>query len=328
MTEEIKRKKWGSAWIYISSIVVVGVGLWFLLKGKAIPLHEIREALERFEAKWVWLALGSICVQILWQICRLWVLVPSKFPISFLRISRIFVWCQFVNSFAPARAGDFMKAFALSNKKYAVHLSVPEAAGVLIADKIIDASSLFLLCFIAGITNVADLPSFPPIPWKVAAGIGVTLGILLTLPFFVPKWKLRLQKLKGRFLEGVRAFFRNPCWILIALIFSTLCWVFESLAVNALCEGQASAISFGQAVMVLLTLNVGIAVPIAVANIGAFEAAMTFGLTRAGVAPAAALAVSTVHHAFQIAGIAVWLLGLGFLKILYKEKSEKPTLLA
>ena len=63
------------------------------------------------------------------------------------------------------------------------------------------------------------------------------------------------------------------------------------------------AIELSRAVFLLCLLNLAIAVPVSLANVGAFEASIVFGLSTFGVPTATALAIATVHHALQLGGI-------------------------
>ncbi len=73
----------------------------------------------------------------------------------------------------------------------------------------------------------------------------------------------------------------------------------------ALARAAGSPLSVPAAVGVLVVLNVGIAVPVSFANIGTFEAAAAFGLTRAGVPVAHALAIALLHHVIQVACVVL-----------------------
>jgi uncharacterized membrane protein YbhN (UPF0104 family) len=61
-------------------------------------------------------------------------------------------------------------------------------------------------------------------------------------------------------------------------------------------------------------LNLGIAIPVSIANLGAYEAATVLGLSPFGISVPTALAIGMIHHAIQIATVfvfaaAFWLCG-------------------
>jgi uncharacterized membrane protein YbhN (UPF0104 family) len=67
-------------------------------------------------------------------------------------------------------------------------------------------------------------------------------------------------------------------------------------------------LSLAQAIVGLLVLNLGIAIPVSVANVGAYEAATVVGLAPFGVPAGQALALGAMHHAVQLATIAAFAL--------------------
>ena len=72
---------------------------------------------------------------------------------------------------------------------------------------------------------------------------------------------------------------------------------------------------------VLFLLNVGIAVPITLGNIGTYEAALVVGLTLWGVETNEAVAVALSHHFVQVLSLVV--LAASFNTLVYLFKGEK-----
>jgi uncharacterized membrane protein YbhN (UPF0104 family) len=87
---------------------------------------------------------------------------------------------------------------------------------------------------------------------------------------------------------------------------SLFVWIFEVLAMQVLATPLQVDLGLGQGMLILLILNIGIAVPLTVANVGIFEAALVFGLSLWGVDPNKAIAIALCHHSLQIAALAVW----------------------
>jgi uncharacterized membrane protein YbhN (UPF0104 family) len=89
-------------------------------------------------------------------------------------------------------------------------------------------------------------------------------------------------------------------------------WIAELVALIVLASGLGFHLAFPQAVVAVIVLNLGIALPVSIANVGAFEAALAVGLSRFGVPTPDAIAIATVLHAAQIgaviiAALAFWL---------------------
>ena len=55
----------------------------------------------------------------------------------------------------------------------------------------------------------------------------------------------------------------------------------------------------------LVVLNLGISVPVSLANVGTYEAATVAGLVPFGVPAASALAIGALHHAVQLLAAVV-----------------------
>ena len=93
-------------------------------------------------------------------------------------------------------------------------------------------------------------------------------------------------------------------------------WLAELAALRVLCVALAFAPSPARLVLALAALNLGISVPIGVANLGVYEAVLSLGLTRSGIPLATAAAIATLHHALQLlgtnisaAGVSLWAAG-------------------
>jgi uncharacterized membrane protein YbhN (UPF0104 family) len=67
-------------------------------------------------------------------------------------------------------------------------------------------------------------------------------------------------------------------------------------------------LSLPQAIGGILVLNLGTALPVSVANVGAYEAAMAVGLRAFGASVAQGIAIGVLHHAVSLATIATFAL--------------------
>src|SRR5207302_1548199 len=87
-------------------------------------------------------------------------------------------------------------------------------------------------------------------------------------------------------------------------------WLAELAALRVLCTALAFAPSPARLVLVLAALNLGISVPIGLANMGVYEAVLSLGLTHSGIPLATAAAIAMLHHALQLLGTNVGAAGL------------------
>src|SRR5439155_805584 len=102
----------------------------------------------------------------------------------------------------------------------------------------------------------------------------------------------------------------DPCKVAAGVSLSLGAWLAELAALRVLCAALAFAPSPARLVLVLAALNLGISVPIGVANLGVYEAVLSLGLTRSGIPLATAAAIATLHHALQLLGTNVGAAGL------------------
>ena len=226
---------------------------------------------------------------------------------------------QLVNTFLPARAGDFLKIGL-----FRTSLSVLSASSVVLSDKIVDIGALVLLLLVIGTQELPPMSAFPSL-FPYALG-GVAVGAALVgIGFYLPK-KYR-NAIQGGVQEIRRGFsgLTHPMQVARALAFGMLGWTSEAFAVYFLSHAFGASISIPQALWILALLNLAIAIPIAIANVGAFEAAIIFGITALGYKESLGLAVGTVYHALQIAGIVV-MAGMFALIRLLPKKKERPVL--
>ena len=257
-----------------------------------------------------------VLCQLAFQAVRLWTILPRGLALPLGQTAHAFALGEWLNLFTPARGGDAVKVVMLTRATGGAGPapSLPQATGVLLADKIVDAGSLALLCAAAGLFGVVRVsaPTQLPDPRAViAVAAGVTL-LLLTLRRFAPRWLGRLARWRGEVGRGLAAL-RDPFKLAAGVSLSLGAWLAELAALRVLCAALAFAPSPARLVLVLAALNVGISVPIGVANVGVYEAVLSFGLTRSGIPLATAAAIATLHHALQLlgtnvgaAGVSLW----------------------
>ena len=101
-------------------------------------------------------------------------------------------------------------------------------------------------------------------------------------------------------LAGALAATKSPSSLVVALFFGIAAWVSEAGALVVLSSAMRCHVTLTQAIGALVVLNLGIAIPVSFANLGTFEAALSFGLGRAGVPTPSGIAIAVVHHAVQV----------------------------
>jgi len=155
----------------------------------------------------------------------------------------------------------------------------------------------------------ARLPSL-----GITVAAGVTLAVvLLRVRWARPRWFVRATALRPELVRGLAAL-KDPTQLLVSIAFSTGAWLAEVLAVRVLCTALGFPLPPPQLVLVLAALNLGISVPVSVANLGVYEAVLGLGLSRAGVPLPTAVAIVTLHHGLELlatnvgaGGVSLWI---------------------
>lgn len=244
----------------------------------------------------------ALC-QLGFQAVRLWTILPRDVAVTLGRTAYAFALGEWCNIFTPARGGDALKVVVLNRAPGPTRPSLPKATGVVLADKIVDAGSLVLICTAAGMAGLIRTGAETRLPYLrvvVAAGAVVTV-VLLGIGWARPRWLEQLARVRRELVKGLAAL-RDPVKLLASIGFSLGAWLAELLALRVLCAALAFPLSLPQVVLALAALNVGIIVPVSVANIGVYEAALAFGLSRSGMPLPTAVAIATLHHALQLLG--------------------------
>jgi uncharacterized membrane protein YbhN (UPF0104 family) len=248
---------------------------------------------------------------------RLWLVFPSVRRPTLVGVARAFSFGQLVNTYVPGRAGDAFKVATIARAhadadKERGSVSIADTTGALIAERGFDIGSLVLLAAIFGGGALLTMASgMVHRLWVVGAVVLGAVLVFATLRRVWPNAAGALSRVLSSTLAAMRgAVSAHRLSAIVAM--GLLGWIAELVALIVLASGLGFHLSFPDAVVVVVVLNLGIALPVSVANVGAFEAALAFGLSKFGVPAPDAIAIGTVLHAAQIgsvilAALAFWL---------------------
>lgn len=241
-------------------------------------------------------ALALVLCQVGLQAARLWAIVPRDVASRPGRVAHAFTLGEWTNIFTPACAGDALKVVLLSRTS---NVNLATATGAVLADKIVDAGSLMVLCLASGITGLIGAETrlrAPAAAIVCAAAVGLTL-VYLGVRWARPTWLEQLAR-------GLSAL-KDPVRLVDSTAFSVGAWSAEVLALHVLSHGLGFSVPYPMLILALGVLNVGISVPVGAANMGVYEAALAFGLRHAGAPLPSAVAIAALHHVLELVGINI-----------------------
>lgn len=293
----------------VLTLVALAVGAYAL---RTVDLHGLARQLRSLPRSTMPLALSVSFVQILALATRLWFVFPGGLRPSWGRVARAFGFGQFANACLPGRAGDVVKVVSLardsSRSSRGPGVSPAHATGVMLADKALDSItlvglvSIFAPALLLGVAFGATRRA-----WIAAAAAGVLVvgGVVARRCWPAAFAKVASYALAAwRALQGVG----SPRRLAGALALGTIGWIAEASSMLLTSAGVGAHLSLAQAIAGLLVLNLGIALPVSVANVGVYEGATVLALTPFGLTTTQALAVGALHHIVQITAVLLFAL--------------------
>jgi uncharacterized membrane protein YbhN (UPF0104 family) len=272
-------------------------GLPLALHG--VKLGAVAHRIASLPCEAVLLAAGFALLQVCVLATRFWMVIARAQRPRWSSVARAFSFGQAANVYLPGRAGDVLRGVVLA--KADARVSVSDATGAMLADKGLDVCTLVLVGVAFGHGAIVSALASSGHAAVVALGALVVLGALaLLVRRFLPRVFDRLRSAAVATRTAARGLF-TPKRLALALGLGVAAWLAEISMMSVLCAALGAHVTFPQATAALLVLNLGIAVPVTVGNLGAYEAAVAMGLTRFGVPLGDAIAVGMLHHATQIA---------------------------
>ena len=256
-------------------------------------------------------ALALVVVQVLCQGSRFWVLLRGDRGLTRLLVLHAFSVGEVFNALMPVRVGDAVKVMMLRRVHSSAESGLSRIVGALLADKVIDVATLLALSVtalaIAGYGRLASERAAHDLRW-LAAGVVIVVSLVVAIPFVVGRGPRAGRFASAwRFARGVRVGFaalREPRRTLYSAMFGIAGRLAEATVIHVLCAALGVSLGAAAIMLALALLNLGIAVPLSIANLGAYEAALAFGLTVWGVPIVSAIAIAIAHHLIELVGIA------------------------
>ncbi|HEY3822273.1 MAG TPA: lysylphosphatidylglycerol synthase transmembrane domain-containing protein [Polyangiaceae bacterium] len=267
-------------------------------------LHAVIGQVSAITGSTVLFVLAACTVQITALASRFWLAFPPDGRPPWHRVIRAFGMGHLANSVLPARVGDVIKVVALARptgESERRATTSAQATGALVVDKVLDAMTLTGLAAMGAPTLLRGAAaSAGHGAWVAVAAAGALVVAALVVRRWRPAAFARVASYGSATWTALRSL-RAPRRLAAGLGFGLGAWLAEASAMLMLSAALGLHVSPGQAVLTLLVLNLCIAVPVSIGNVGVYEAAFAVALAPFGLSAPQALTLGALHHGAQLA---------------------------
>ena len=279
------------------AIAVIGVLLWLFVR--RLEWYQLGRALERAS---VWpLVLSSL----LYFVCLFgkalsWrIMLEPRNVVPIWRLYRYTIAAFAASALTPARAGELLRVWALKARD---NVPVFDATGVAIAEKLLDAITLLLVCAPAPFL-LPQLPGWVTNAMLVCGGIAV--GVLFALFFAVGRIEAREPRSWfARMIAGMHVV-RDPKRMAQAIIVLVLTWCADLIAVVLVLHAVNIEVPIGAAMFILFTFNLAVAIPATPGQVGTLQVGALAATSILRIPEEPALAFALLYQAMQLAPLLI-----------------------
>lgn len=287
---------------WLGMLISLGCLMWAI---GALDWAAVGDALAGANPFWIGLGVLTVLITIATRLARWSALLLPRHLRSSNLLAAMLVG-QLLNYFAPARAGDVARAYLLG---YTEGESKAWVLGTVALEKMWDIWALLTLVGLLSFSTT--LPD-----WLVAPMRGLTLLSVLALALSwlalryrssVVAWMIpwgrylprqigaRLQTTFERLLDGLEGLRRPRVWFWAAL-WSAATWGIGSLTNHSVLLALGLSLPLSAAVMLMVVLQLGVAVPSLPGRVGLYEGLCIVVLALFGVDRDTGFAVGIVLH--------------------------------
>ena len=291
--------------------------VWLVLRG--VDLGQLAHALRQMRFYLLILALLSVVLTFLAKAARWRLLFADSVVPPLSRAFAIICIGMLVNSFLPARLGEVVRAYLIGErgrKSYAL--------GTIVVEKVSDL--VFLVVSVAILLTQHSLP-----PWLVEPARMTVLVMLVAvfaclflawwdepavrllafLSRVLPlKWRAWLDRQVRLGLTSLKVL-RQPGLVLRLLSWSAFVWILGALTNYLVFLGMGLALPASVALLLLVVLQAGVAVPSSPGRLGVFHYLTVLTLSLFAVGKEEALGYAVVLH--LVVYLPMLILGLWYL---------------
>jgi uncharacterized membrane protein YbhN (UPF0104 family) len=292
------------------TVLLLVAGVCAVIAARAMQWKAFGTALGQMSLPLVGAALSVSTIQVFWQLARFLVFIPRAQRSPLWELLDATAVGQLLNYVTPLRSGDAYKLLRLFPDREASKGRFTVVLTALLLERVADVVALLVMTALAALRDVKSLLGSrvaAPVTFRdlafalvgAAIGIGLFAGVTPRIPavrrFLVETWRLLWSP---RFVLGIG----------VAMI----AWLFDAGTLWCTTRSGGYYVSLRKAMECVFVLNLGIAVPVTVGNLGIFEASLAFALSRAGIRAENALAIATLEHCMKFGGL---LLCVGLLRL-------------
>lgn len=285
------------------AVALTALAVW--LSFRNIDLGELGKAFGRVHYLWAILAAANTVFSVYALGWRWDILLRPQARISMGKLFRLNILSQTVNIAAPARMGEFVRAYLVSRDGGA---SVSFALGTILIERLLDVG-VFSVVWIVTPALMALSGSLAPrsamralffLPTLVLVSFAVWPGLFQRVAAFMGKLlplKARERMLRAikQVLEAFSTLRRSKTSAI--LVAWTIGLIFSQILTNVFVfKAVGLPLGFGPALIVLLAIQAGSLPPSAPGKIGVFEYAVILALAVYGVNRDDALIYSLILH--------------------------------
>jgi glycosyltransferase 2 family protein len=273
----------------VAVITLIAIGIWYMLRG--LQLDKLGEALE--SAIWWPVVLAAainfgllLCKALAWH-----VMLGPEHDVPVLRLYRYTITAFAASVIVPARAGEVIRIVLLKRRD---GVPATRSTAVALAEKLIDGLSMLII--------MAPLPwLLPELPASIAWWIGglSALAIALLIGLRIAVGRVTSTGWLGRLITGMTVL-RRPRRFFFTLAMLTTLWLLDVVMILLVMYAVGIDTPIAGAILVLFTLNLGVALPSTPGQVGALELGALVGLDVLHVPREQGLAFALLYHSLQV----------------------------
>jgi uncharacterized membrane protein YbhN (UPF0104 family) len=291
-----KQLTFRSAQLVFMGLFVIGL-VWFLPRLDWVELWVSFQSASKLSILW---ALLAVVAYWLTRSLILWTVLRAKHVVSFWNCWLAMILGMTTDQMIPGRVGYFVRfGVLLSRCKMSKTLIVV----ALLVCLVVEAAGLVGLLLTAVVWDSSTWQAYG-FSWPallsltlVMAGFIVFLGLLPRLGMRLPaRFRASFTSLNG-FVESSRQLRHWSSWMGSSLMM----WIAQLAVVLFSAQSFQVDLSFTQAVLLLVAINLATLVPVVPGNLGSMQVVCTTVLMSFGLGATQAFAISIVYHFVHLA---------------------------